>query len=223
MNTRGIRGAFWLLVAAVVAVLAVSGRVRAQAKYDLEPSKEVFVESIKIAHKSFTPSNCAFEEGCVGGTGTRKLLLMAGAMGNNGPDDFVVGNPAQHPNIYTWDDCTGQFITRKPMLNFSLWDSSGNQVATGRKESFCMEDLAKFPEYTGNPALVPSGPVHTCTFQGISVGWMDVYDDSLPCQWIDITDVPAGKYIARLECNAYHIFPETNYNNNVVETHVTIP
>jgi len=36
---------------------------------------------------------------------------------------------------------------------------------------------------------VPAEPVHTCTFQGISVGWCDIYDDSLPCQWIDITQL----------------------------------
>jgi len=36
----------------------------------------------------------AFEMGCVLGTGPRKLLKLAGAIGNNGPDDFVVGNPA---------------------------------------------------------------------------------------------------------------------------------
>ncbi|KAF6002762.1 hypothetical protein F1559_003043 [Cyanidiococcus yangmingshanensis] len=206
----------------LVCLATAASSVRAQAKFDLEPSLEILKGSLRIKTESFTPRDCAFEMGCVLGTGPRKLLQLAGAIGNNGPDDFVVGNPADHPDIYTWDTCTGQFITRKPMLNYSIWDSAGNLVRSGKKESFCMEDLARFPEYTGNPALVPAEPVHTCTFQGISVGWCDIYDDSLPCQWIDITGVPSGHYTLRLECNAYHIFKETTYANNVVETPVTI-
>jgi hypothetical protein len=211
-----------LFALCLVCLAAVASSVRAQAKFDLEPSLKILQGSLMIKTESFTPHDCAFEMGCVLGTGPRKLLKLAGAIGNNGPDDFVVGNPADHPDIYTWDTCTGQFITRKPMLNYSIWDSAGNLVRSGKKESFCMEDLARFPEYTGNPALVPAEPVHTCTFQGISVGWCDIYDDSLPCQWIDITGVPSGHYTLRLECNAYHIFKETTYANNVVETPVTI-
>ncbi|KAK4538152.1 hypothetical protein CDCA_CDCA16G4177 [Cyanidium caldarium] len=216
---------FWLIFGALLSCVLVGlpAGAAAQDRFDLEPSVKVLKESIKFTITRFTPRDCAFDFHCVGGTGARKLMRLAGAMGNNGPDDFVVGNPAQHPNIYAWDDCTGQFITRKPMLNFSLYTMDGRHVAANKKESFCMEDLARFPEYTGNPALVPPGPVHTCTFQGISVGWMDVYDDTLTCQWIDVTDVPPGKYILRLQCNPYRIFKETTYANNVVETDVTIP
>jgi Lysyl oxidase len=71
--------------------------------------------------------------------------------------------------------------------------AAGQVVAQGSKTSFCLLDLAVY-----DAALAGAGPGQylTCgaTVQGISPGWSDVYNRELPDQWIDVTDVPEGRY-----------------------------
>jgi hypothetical protein len=56
-----------------------------------------------------------------------------------------------------------------------------------------------------------------------------VYEADLPCQWIDVTDVPPGDYVLRATLNqprpesALPVLVERDYDNNVVEVPVTIP
>jgi hypothetical protein len=42
---------------------------------------------------------------------------------------------------------------------------------------------------------------HTCDFQGIRAGFMDLYAAHLAGQWIDVTDLKPGKYIMRVTIN----------------------
>jgi hypothetical protein len=55
------------------------------------------------------------------------------------------------------------------------------------------------------------------------VGWADVYDHSLDCQWIDVTGVPAGDYLLRLTVNPSGTFPEAQQSNNSSLARVAIP
>lgn len=52
------------------------------------------------------------------------------------------------------------------------------------------------------PALYPPPPLgrsrFDCAHQGLSEGWSDLYAKDLDCQWIDITDVPAGQRCSQL-------------------------
>ena len=73
-----------------------------------------------------------------------------------------------------------------------------------------------------------AGPAkYTCSNQGISVGWSDVYDASLDCQWIDVTGVAPGQYLLRVTINGgpngAHVFAESDYTDNVATVPVTIP
>ena len=45
----------------------------------------------------------------------------------------------------------------------------------------------------------------------------DLYGSYLDCQWIDVTDVPAGKYILRQTVNPDRLGVESDYRNNVAE------
>jgi len=62
-------------------------------------------------------------------------------------------------------------------------------------------------------------PEFNCNYQGISVGWEDVYTADLDCQWVDITDIPLGSYWLYLEVNPVingtRLFAESDYANNV--------
>ncbi len=69
----------------------------------------------------------------------------------------------------------------------------GDIVGTGDKISFCLLDIAHFDAtLAGSPSRATYA---SCgQLQGISVGWNDIYDRDLPDQWIDVTNVPDGKY-----------------------------
>ena len=71
-----------------------------------------------------------------------------------------------------------------------------------------------------NPPL-PS--VYTCENQGITVGWMDGYQQAVDCQWLDVTDVPAGDYTMRFHANPGRTFEELDYSNNVVLFPISLP
>lgn len=95
----------------------------------------------------------------------------------------------------------------------------GGLAAPGKKQAWCSEDTRPFPESTA----VTRGPArYSCAYQGISVGWMDVYSKNIDCQWIDITGVPPGAYTLHVEVNGDHSIEETTYENNALEIGVTV-
>ena len=72
-------------------------------------------------------------------------------------------------------------------------DGVGDVVASGGKTSFCLLDVV--PYNTSLPGAPQSAQYDGCDdFQGISVGWSDVYDRALPDQWIDITGLAPQRY-----------------------------
>jgi hypothetical protein len=103
---------------------------------------------------------------------------------------------------------------------YELRDDSG-PVATGHKQAFCLLDLYGWA-WGGNGT-------YDCGNQGISRGFADIYDSSLPCQWIDVTDVPPGDYTLRISLNNppngsnTRFINERNYDNNIAEVPFTIP
>jgi hypothetical protein len=72
--------------------------------------------------------------------------------------------------------------------------ASGTVVAGGAKQSFCLLDLLVHD--SSNPGFQRPGHYLICdgVVQGITPGWSDLYNFSLPGQWIDITDVAPGVY-----------------------------
>ena len=177
-------------------------------------------QSVQISDEDFSATDCDYLEGCVRGTGTRRLLRFDGAIENLGGGDLVLGAPANNP-LFTYDSCHGHFHLKDIMKNELLSADTKQPVVVGSssivsyKEGFCMEDVQ---QVAGNQ----SGKF-SCTNQGITSGWEDVYDASLDCQWLDITDVQAGNYILRITVNPDGTFFESDTSNNSVEIPVTIP
>jgi hypothetical protein len=98
----------------------------------------------------------------------------------------------------------------------------GAVVGTGNKVSFCLLDVIK---YNRRIPGAPSAPQYsTCNAdkQGISVGWADVYQQTLPDQWIDVTDVPDGNYWLEVEVDPDDRLIESNEANNIARIRIAL-
>jgi hypothetical protein len=89
----------------------------------------------------------------------------------------------------------------------------GSVVAAGDKTSFAIIDLEP---YDLNLPGAPAQPVYDGgLIQGLSVGWGDIYSGSLMDQWIDVTDVPPGRYWLEAVVDPDNHVVESNDSNNV--------
>ena len=103
--------------------------------------------------------------------------------------------------------------------------SVGDIVATGdSKYSFCLINLRQpFPELSDNATIVDGRGGDSCgDIQGISVGYSDVYNSNLANQWIDVTNVADGTYWLETIVDPKNRILETNDENNVTRTQVTV-
>jgi hypothetical protein len=69
---------------------------------DLIIDRGLLASSLRFETKMFNSRSCAVEEGCVLGSGKRKLLRFSVATPNVGDGDLVLGNPADRPDLFTW-------------------------------------------------------------------------------------------------------------------------
>lgn len=168
-----------------------------------------------VTAETFAADDCAVVEGCTI-AGSRKLLRFDTVSENVGTADLVLGPvppPGVSSGIFVWSPCHMHHHVMG-YADFTLLDATGT-VASGHKQGFCLED---------DEQVDPRGPSHgyNCGFQGVSIGWADVYDRTLPCQYIDITDVAAGTYTLQVVIDASGILPDSNSANNVWMTTVTL-
>jgi len=180
---------------------------------DLIIDQPALVASLEVATNTIAAGSCATVENCAG-AGTRRLLKFDVGFINAGNADLVIGDPNANPDLFEFSPCHGHFHL-KGVAEYELLSSSGATVMTARKQAFCLRD--------NSAALAGAGTQKfTCDFQGITVGWEDMYDKSLDCQWLDITGVPDGDYVLRVVCNPEGVFVESNYDNNFATASVTL-
>jgi hypothetical protein len=114
--------------------------------------------------------------------------------------------------------------------NFALYqvwslhpDGTLNQVvASSDKVGFCSRDDGNLQAGQLQPALPERGfgslrPTYgSCHWQlqGISVGWVDIYREQLPDQYVVISDLPQGVYALKSTANPDHQLLEANRDNN---------
>lgn len=176
----------------------------------------VLVESemtgtIRVQDVNFSANSCEMQEGCIGGSGSRRLLRFRTVTANLGNGDLYFG-PPQSNSLFEFSACHGHYHFGG-FADYEIVDSSG-VVVTGRKQAFCLLDTSQITP--GAP-----GPYYTCENQGISAGWSDTYLESLPCQWIDITGVTPGQYTLRVRINPDMAFEEEDYSNNSLDIPVS--
>ncbi len=170
--------------------------------------------SVIFRTRTFKSGDCAVFEGCVGGTKKRKLLRFDVATPNIGTADLVLGDPTNNP-LFQYSPCHGHYHFNGYAL-YELLDASGQTVLTGRKQAFCLLDYLPYASNAG-PAKF------TCSYQGISAGWQDVYGSYLDCQWLDVTGIRVGSYRLRVTINPEFLLTESDYSNNSATVPVVIP
>ncbi len=162
----------------------------------------------------FADDDCAIAEGCILTGGWRRLLEFDLTTPNYGTADLKFGDPTNNP-LFHYSDCH-QHYHFDGYAKYTLLDSGGNETAEGHKQAFCLED---FEPWTSDARAHAR---YNCNNQGISKGWADTYGGYLPCQWIDITDVPAGTYTVHAAVNFEGIIPELDYSNNTADATYTV-
>lgn len=127
---------------------------------------------------------------------------------------FIFHPSHNHIHVENW--C--EYRVRQVLPN----DGVGDIVVKGQKTSFCILDLDVYDPTL--PNYDPNGQFFSCssTVQGLSVGWMDIYDKSLAGQNIDITGVPAGTYWLESHADPDDAFLEGDEGNNTARIKFTI-
>lgn len=174
---------------------------------------------ITFINNYFTPESCTLIEGCTLEPGSRQLIRFETSGVNQGLASSLDVNETDY-RIYEFSPCHQHRHIDK-FARIELLNTSSLKTATrGYKLGFCISDSAQF--MTG--PLIPCEATYDCDDQGVSPGWTDEYPTDLPCQWLDITDVPRDKwYIFRQCLNYARLVPEADYENNCVTFPVWLP
>lgn len=183
------------------------------------PAPDLRVDATELASwyletRTFGADSCAVNEACVDVSGTRKLLRFPTLTSNTGTRDLVLGDPSFSPNLFSYAECHGHYHFNG-YASYRLVRGDGTVVGTGRKQSFCLGDNLHMSGSTYDPQ-------YHCNYQGITAGWADEYIASLDCQWIDVTNVPAGSYYLEVIVNPGRALFESSYTNNTARVPVTI-
>jgi hypothetical protein len=160
------------------------------------------------------PDQCMIKEGCIRGPGIRHVIRFETHFENIGNRDYYIGTPPNSLNHsdprFVWDPCHQHWHYRG-YAEYVLKDQNGS-IPIGFKNGFCVLDF-----------LCEKGrPKYTCNLMGVSAGCGDIYDVSLPCQLIDITDLAAGLYTLAIRVNWNRQADtlgryEQRYDNNVAQ------
>lgn len=156
--------------------------------------------------------------GSINGNGTRNVYQRIYSS-HGGFTSRLAGSFTYHPeHSHTHFNNVASYKLRKIVGTTGI----GSIVAQSEKVSFCLYDESVYnsglPYYSNYPRYRSCGS----SIQGISVGWVDVYDRSLPGQWIDITNVPSGNYWLESTADPENKILESNETNNTSRIKVSI-
>lgn len=211
---------------------------------DLTVDKARLLSSIIYSSQTFREGNCNIEEGNAQ-EGDRTLIRFTTKVSNIGNASLGIGNPEDNPDLYEWGECHAHWH----FIDFAdqrVWNLSAyhewqelreaeperpaedilddhphlrDGMVGGHKQGFCLIDIE-----SASP-VGPDTPSHhrSCSNQGISAGWADVYGSNLDGQFVDITDIPTGLYVLELEVNPGRTIEEARYDNNAVAVLVPVP
>ncbi|KAL5487169.1 hypothetical protein EMCRGX_G019740 [Ephydatia muelleri] len=187
------------------------------ARPDLVPEYTVLETSLRqYPYLDIQPIynvRCAMQENCLAPSAYSKpdnsfvkLLRFSSESMNWGRADAL---PALQPYQWTWHACHNHYHSIESFVSYELYSATnGSLIAVGHKASFCLEDSVC--------AMDGGYARYACSAgsQGISVNCGDMYGRYLDCQWIDVTDVPPGRYSLQLHVNPRGEILESDFTNN---------
>ncbi|WP_247729305.1 lysyl oxidase family protein [Halovivax limisalsi] len=174
------------------------------------------IEDFTISTEEFDRSSPDVEDGYVT-PGEHRLLRFDMIIYNVGAADAELGRPENRPDLFVHSDSHGH-AHLKGFNTYTLFDESGGKMDVGKKQTFCLRDNFRIPQRSN----VSSSPQYDCDYQGISAGWADVYDSSLPGQYLVIDGVPDGNYTLQATTNAEGTLEETCSRDNTVRVDLRI-
>jgi len=172
------------------------------------------VEDFSVSTEVFDESSPDVEDGFVT-PGEHRLLRFDMIIYNMGDADAELGRPENRPDLFEYSESHGH-AHLKGFNNYVLLDESGERTGAVRKQTFCLRDLYQ------TRSTASSSSQFDCEYQGISAGWADEYDASLPGQYIVIDDLPAGEYTLQATTNAAGTIDETCDGDNTVRVDLSI-
>lgn len=102
-------------------------------------------------------------------------------------------------------------------------EATGRSVASSTKVSFCITDLqrirTRLPGRAFNEFYGFCDPEHP---QGLSIGWFDTYDATLPGQFVSLRGVPDGRYCLRITVDRANRLSESREGNNRSEVAILL-
>ncbi|HMP24553.1 MAG TPA: lysyl oxidase family protein [Saprospiraceae bacterium] len=166
------------------------GHPQCPAGPDLAIRRDELVRSIRLdtVHAN---DYCLIEEGCLRGYGVRQVLRFTTIIENIGERDYYIGRPSEGSALFSFDNCHNHFHYNS-YAEYTLYQEDGLRLPIGFKYGFCVTD------FSCPPGILPK---YGCNNMGISAGCYDNYWADLQCQWIDLTDVPDGRYIFMARIN----------------------
>ncbi|XP_018417702.1 PREDICTED: protein-lysine 6-oxidase-like [Nanorana parkeri] len=183
---------------------------------DLVPDALFIQSATYIQRVPMYSLRCAAEENClarsayspdISDISFRVLLRFPQRVKNHGTADFL---PVKPRHTWEWHSCHQHYHSMDSFSHYDLLHSATNRkMAEGHKASFCLED-------TTCDLGVRRRYACTAHTQGLSPGCYDTYHANIDCQWIDITDVPPGKYILKVSVNPNFQVLESDFTNNAV-------
>lgn len=151
---------------------------------DLTILTKPIINTLSIDEVNANEDPCLINEGCLNGFGKRKVLRFDTHIKNIGDQDYYIGKPFGNLSQFSFDNCHQHYHYRG-YAEYLLFDEKGEKIPIGFKAGFCVLDF---------DCVDTSNMKYTCVNLGLSTGCTDIYEKELACQWIDITNIPAGKY-----------------------------
>ncbi|PAA75349.1 hypothetical protein BOX15_Mlig025085g2 [Macrostomum lignano] len=194
---------------------------------DLVPDTQALQTSVYLAKVPLYYMACALEENCASPMAfelqkndphwpfaNRNLLKFSSIVANEGTRDFL---PLRDTGTWEWHLCHMHYHSMEYFAHYEVYtrhNRTHQTFASGHKASFCLED---------NACRDGSQPRFRCSqdptergTQGISPGCKDIYLHDLDCQWVDVTELPYGRYAFRLVVNPEYLVAEASYSNNAI-------
>jgi Lysyl oxidase len=159
---------------------------------DLMVSQPDLANTLKIDSVSVKDStDCDYREGCVTGVGMRYVLRFSTKIYNIGRADYWIGSPYTDSALFEYDLCHGHYHFRA-FVAHRIFDSKNKERLVGFKNGFCIQDHH-----------CPKGilGIYGCNNLGITAGCDDTYDNTIPCQWIDVSELETGRYRLLVDVN----------------------